>query len=605
MYWRVLDAASFGVPQHRERVIFFGTRRDRPFAFPDPTYGPELSPFLTVGESILDLVDAAEDMPNHSPLKHSERVIARYKLVPEGGMLPPAHELPKEIRRENFGNTYKRLKRSEPALTMVPGNNAFPVHPTLHRSLTPREAARLQSFPDAHVFAGNRSQQCKLVGNAVPPLLAEQLGRSIVRHLSGEVSRAEASAPVALGRATKGQSNRASILSEKLLQEPPASGFVDLFSGAGGLTLGFGRAGWRPLLCVDNWEVAGRTHVHNFDAFPFHLGDLGKSEVIDEIVRKVGGAEVGILAGGPPCQGFSIFGHRHMTNTAGYDPHSDPRNRLVFAFLEVARRLKPRWIVIENVPGFASLDSGYFLESVIAELRSLGFTQTEARILNAADHGVPQQRKRLVIVANRTGHVIPWPKRKFFAEPETWQQPFRTVGEVITDLSTPESLERLTCHVPMNHKELLVERYKHIPEGGSLNVKGLPEHLRRGYRTEEVKNYSHVFKRLHRDKPAGTMVPGHNAFPIHPWLDRALTVREAARIQTFPDEMEFLGAREDQCIQVGNAFPPLLAELIANNIRKAEDNDWRPGSVPRSAYYALVEDPTDEQLALFQPVVAK
>jgi DNA (cytosine-5)-methyltransferase 1 len=156
-------------------------------------------------------------------------------------------------------------------------------------------------------------------------------------------------------------------------------------------------------------------------------------------------------------------------------------------------------------------------------------------------------------------------------------------------LASERSHERVTCHVPMKHKPLLVERYKYIPEGGRLDIAALPPHLRAGYRTAEVKNYSHVFKRLHRDRPALTMVPGHNAFPIHPWLNRALTVREAARIQTFPDDIEFLGPRQEQCIQVGNAFPPLLAELIGNNIQKAEKNGWYPGRVPASAYYALVE----------------
>jgi DNA (cytosine-5)-methyltransferase 1 len=141
----------------------------------------------------------------------------------------------------------------------------------------------------------------------------------------------------------------------------------------------------------------------------------------------------------------------------------------------------------------------------------------------------------------------------------------------------------------MRHKPKLVERYQHIPEGGKLDPLALPAHLRKGYRTAEVKNFSHVHKRLHRQKPANTMVPGHNAFPIHPWLDRALTVREAARIQTFPDEVEFKGSRQEQCIQVGNAFPPLLAEVIAANIMKAEKNAWFPGRVPRSALYALVD----------------
>jgi len=141
----------------------------------------------------------------------------------------------------------------------------------------------------------------------------------------------------------------------------------------------------------------------------------------------------------------------------------------------------------------------------------------------------------------------------------------------------------------MNHKPLQVERYKRIPEGGKLDVEALPPELRKGYRTDEVKNFSHVFKRLDRNTPSSTMVPGHNAFPIHPWLDRALTVREAARIQTFPDEIEFIGAREDQCIQVGNAFPPLLAELIANNLMRAESGGWMPGSVPKLALYSLLE----------------
>jgi DNA (cytosine-5)-methyltransferase 1 len=252
---------------------------------------------------------------------------------------------------------------------------------------------------------------------------------------------------------------------------------------------------------------------------------------------------------------------------------------------------------MENVPGLANLDGGKFLDVLLQDFRDAGYLNAEARVLNAADYGVPQLRKRLLIVGNRTGHIIPWPKSKFFAEPRDWQDPYRTVGEVITDLAADRSYSRFTCHVPMKHKPLLVERYKYIPEGGRLDVASLPPHLRSGYRTNNVKNYSHIFRRLHREKPSITMVPGHNAFPIHPWLPRALTVREAARIQTFPDEIEFMGSRQEQCIQVGNAFPPLLAEIIGNNIRKAENNGWYPGRVPASAYYALI-DKCDAHLAV-------
>jgi DNA (cytosine-5)-methyltransferase 1 len=192
-------------------------------------------------------------------------------------------------------------------------------------------------------------------------------------------------------------------------------------------------------------------------------------------------------------------------------------------------------------------------------------------------------------------------QKKYFENPSDWQKPYRTVGEVITDLSIDSSYKIFTCHIPMKHKELLVERYKYIPEGESLKVELLPDNLKKGYRTDEVKNYSHVFKRLHRMRPSITMVPGHNAFPIHPWLNRALTVREAARIQTFPDDIEFKGTRQEQCIQVGNAFPPIVAEYIANNILKAEKNSWFPGKVNKNVYYSTVEqnDPDELTRSLF------
>lgn len=164
VYWSVLDAADFGVPQHRQRVFFFGTRSVAEFTFPAPSHGPNRRfPFKTVGEAIGDLVNRGGEVCNHIALAHSERVIARYRLIPEGGRLPPPSELPEEIRRGNFGNTYKRLHRDRPSLTMVPGNNAFAIHPTLDRSLTPREAARLQSFPDNYIFEGDRRNQCILV----------------------------------------------------------------------------------------------------------------------------------------------------------------------------------------------------------------------------------------------------------------------------------------------------------------------------------------------------------------------------------------------------------------------------------------------------------
>ena len=591
---KVLNAADFGVPQIRNRAFFLGHRINGEYSFPLPTHGHNKThKYENVGDWINDLINKDDKIPNHISLNHSNKVIERYNLIPEGGRLPPPEELPKHIRRKNFGNTYKRLHREKPSLTMVPGNNAFPIHPTLPRSLTPREAARLQSFPDEFIFTGDRRNQCILVGNAVPPLLAKAIGKSILDFANEHSWEIKKTNNCEKSTITKNIINL-STKKKKTNQD----NFIDLFSGAGGFSIGFTKVGFNPLLCVDFNPNVAATHKENFSQIPFLEANLSDKEIQNKIINKYSNKDIGVIVGGPPCQGFSMFGKRRFVNTKNYNPASDKRNDLIFSYINIVSSLQPRWFVMENVPGFANLDSGRFLIKVIDCFKKIGYKNIEWQILNAAEYGVPQLRKRLVVIGNRTGHIIPWPKRKFFKDPEDWQKPFRTVGEVITDLSLKSSYENQTCHIPMKHKPLLVERYKYIEEGSRLDIDKLPKHLKKGYRTDKVKNYSHIFKRLHRNKPSLTMVPGHNAFPIHPWLNRSLTVREAARIQTFPDELEFKGSRQEQCIQVGNAFPPLLAESIANNIQKAEKNNWFPGEVPPSAYYSLIEDYQADKISL-------
>ena len=153
-----LNAADFGVPQVRKRVFFFGTTKASAFHWPEASHGPGLSHHVTVGEALRGLDAGSTTLKNHQHLQHSDTVVRRYKLIPEGGRMPPPAQLPEDIRRKNFGNTYKRLDRSKPSLTLVPGNNAFPVHPVEDRSLSPREAARLQTFPDDFVFCGSRAE---------------------------------------------------------------------------------------------------------------------------------------------------------------------------------------------------------------------------------------------------------------------------------------------------------------------------------------------------------------------------------------------------------------------------------------------------------------
>lgn len=584
MFTRILDTANYGIPQHRRRVIFFGTRLATRFAWPHETHGLNGDSFVNVGDAIDDLPYQDDSIANHIVLNHSDTVIARYKLIIEGGKLPPPEELPESIRRKNFGNTYKRLTRRAPALTLVPGNNAFPVHPVFDRSLTPREAARLQTFPDTFVFCGDRRSQCKQVGNAVPPLLANKLAKAARDHAYGVVkgSPAIAVSPKSNGHLYKpGAHSEAPITG---LHRESNGRFVDLFCGAGGFTLGFSRAGWQPLLCVDNDQNVEATHKLNFPHIPFSRSDLSKPRALERLVENCITHPVDLIVGGPPCQGFSVFGKRRFVYTGDHDPSLDKRNHLIRAYLKALELIKPKWFVMENVIGLTNLDDGRVLSGFIERAGLIGYSKVEARILNAADYGAPQLRRRLVIVGNRSGHVIPWPKPKYYEQPRDWQSSYRTVGEAIYDLSTEASYSRHTCHVPMKHKPLVVERYGYIPEGGKLDIARLPSRLKQGYRTDVVKNYSHIFKRLHRDQPSITLVPGHNAFPIHPWLPRALTVREAARIQTFPDWIKFAGSRQNQCIQVGNAFPPLMAEVIGNCIGKAEANDWFDGRVPISAY---------------------
>lgn len=571
-----LNAADFGVPQIRKRVFFFGTRLPGAFEWPQPTHGEKRNPYKRVGDAIADLREGA---PNHVHLRHSEKVIARYKLIPEGGRMPPPAELPIEIRRKNFGNTYKRLHRERPSLTLVPGNNAFPVHPIEHRSLSPREGARLQTFPDDYLFFGNRAEQCRLVGNAVPVLLAERIGEAIRAHITGTlVTDDPAAIPL---RPSISSARGASTTQTTTANEFTA---VSFFTGIGGLLLGFKNAGGEILGSYDLKNSVARNCEINFPTVEHVRADVG-SLTFEDVQRQIGARPVDVVFGGPPCQGFSIFGRRRFVNTKNHRPEDDERNELSLKFIALALELNPRVIFMENVKGFVSTprgDSTYLLE-VEKHLRAAGY-EFEHKVVNCASYGVPQSRERFILVAWQRGMSFQWPEPKHFTEPKPWQRRVVTVGDVITDLMDPATHEETFSHVPMNHKELVVERYKLIPEGGRLPEATLPERLRKGYRSDSVKNYSHVYKRLSMSAPATTMVPGHNAFPVHPVLHRTLTVREAARIQTFPDWMRFVGTRQQQCTLVGNAVPPLLAEIFATTIVKTLNGNFASESFKRDIY---------------------
>jgi DNA (cytosine-5)-methyltransferase 1 len=295
---------------------------------------------------------------------------------------------------------YGRLAWNRPSYTIStyltrPGNGCF-IHPERARLLTVREAARLQSFPDSVRFHGTLRQRAMQVGNAVPPLLAYHLG--------------------AIG--------------------VPGTA-VDLFSGAGGLGLGLSWAGHELVASVDNDEQACRTQERALPGHPVLRMDLSDddawSAVIGHIRRALGGWELGLLSGGPPCQGFS---------TAGSCRVDDPRNRLVLAFLRAVERLEPDRVLFENVPALRWRGQA-FLDELVSRLDRLGY-QVGTRILHSEAYGVPQLRRRLVVQARR-GVAPAWPMPTHALSDPCFrdEQPGphaglprpRTVGDAIADLS--------------------------------------------------------------------------------------------------------------------------------------------------------------------------
>ena len=237
----------------------------------------------------------------------------------------------------------------------------------------------------------------------------------------------------------------------------------------------------------------------------------------------------------------------------------DPRNTLFKEYIRVLTYLKPKFFLMENVEGLLTRDKGTIFEEIKKTFAATGY-EFNYVVLNAADYGVPQIRNRIFFYGNRVGvkMVPPVPTHS-----ENGKTPWTTVGSAIGDLAYKDQTQAHN-HVPLKHGEINIRRYRLIPEGGRLPENDLPPELYR-------KNFGNTFKRLHRNKPSLTMVPGHNAFPIHPWLDRSLTVREAARIQTFPDDYVFVGPRDKQCMQVGNAVPPMLAKAWAEQIKMELD----------------------------------
>lgn len=331
---------------------------------------------------------------------------------------------------------------------------------------------------------------------------------------------------------------------------------VDLFSGAGSFQIGFERVGFEVIFSTDFDEHCEMVHKTNRPQVPFLRTNI--YDLDENTLRKYIKDEVDVLIGGPPCQGFSTIGKR-ISSDPKQRSQKDPRNSLFREYIRILTYLNPKFFLMENVQGLITQENGKIFKEIKQTFASTGY-DFHYVVLNAADYGVPQIRNRVFFYGNRVDAKIDPPKTICGPEAET---PHKTVGEAILDLAD-KSQDEAHNHVALKHGEINIRRYSLIPEGGRLPEKDLSPELYR-------KNFGNTFKRLHRDRPSLTMVPGHNAFPIHPWLNRSLTVREAARIQTFPDDYVFVGPRDKQCMQVGNAVPPLMAQVWAEIIKNELD----------------------------------
>ncbi len=347
---------------------------------------------------------------------------------------------------------------------------------------------------------------------------------------------------------------------KKILPTKEKYTVVDLFAGVGGFYSGLIQTNRFDLkLSTDFDKYCEEFHKVNHPDLPFLKMDIKKLD--ENELKRIGIKEVDVLIGGPPCQGFSTIGNRASPDEKKRMKF-DPRNNLIGHYIRVLKILKPKYFVMENVKGLLTYRKGEFFKEILKEFEGLNYN-INFKILNAADFGVPQIRKRVFVYGNRVGYKNDEGPVPSHDEKGINGKKYTTVLEAIGDLAGKEN--KVFNHVPLKHKSTNIRRYKFIPEGGRMPEHKLPPELYR-------KNFGNTFKRLHRFEPSLTMVPGHNAFPIHPWLHRSLTVREAARIMTYKDNVKFVGPRHMQCIQVGNSVPPLMGKAWADHITNVLDN---------------------------------
>nr|WP_274704333.1 DNA cytosine methyltransferase [Treponema succinifaciens] len=340
--------------------------------------------------------------------------------------------------------------------------------------------------------------------------------------------------------------------------------FIDLFCGCGGFTKGFSEAGFSSVFGIDVWKDATVTYKHNFPnsvAFCGDIKELSSGKIFE--LTKLKKNDIPLIIGGPPCQGFSVAGKRIV---------DDERNKLYKSFVRLVDEIKPKVFVMENVPNILSIGDGIVKESVLNDFTEIGYN-VAYKILTASDYGVPQARRRAFFVGLNKD-IFGEEKFEF---PES-QNTCVTSLEALSDLPEDSVLDgtnyfteaksdyqklmrqnsqKIYNHEITQHSEQTKKIIALVPDGG--NYKNLPLDL------QQTRKVHIAWTRLNSNKPSFTIDTGHRHHFHYKW-NRIPTVRESARLQSFPDDFVFIGTKTSQYKQVGNAVPPLLAKAIANKI---------------------------------------
>jgi DNA (cytosine-5)-methyltransferase 1 len=344
---------------------------------------------------------------------------------------------------------------------------------------------------------------------------------------------------------------------------------IDLFCGAGGMSIGAAMSGIKVSHAVELDRTAAETFRRNHPATTLHNRDI--RAITTQAFKGLKKNLPTVVFGGPPCQGFSTS---NQTNRS----KNNANNWLFLEYLRIVGELMPDWVVFENVKGLVETENGFFLDAVLDGFKRLGYT-TSHFVLNSADYGVPQTRNRLFIVGSLHGISIK-PPSKTVHNPVTVKEALQDLPELDNGASLcvvayPReathsyaknlrgTLRVCSNNIVTNNAAHIIQRYRHIPQGG--NWEHIPKTLMKNYE-DVTRCHTGIYRRLIEDQPSIVIGNFRKNMLIHPWCDRGLSVREAARLQSIPDRFEFCGSIGFQQQQVGNLVPPLLAKAVFSQI---------------------------------------